>query len=125
MGDPATLKALFLGEMWRGRDNLRATWRGPRDLRHLRSALIPLFHAAAIPVVVAALLPWRGGPHVRVAATVAVAAAGLSTARALAVARRTRGRGVGPLQAFAVAGVYDLGRATALVARAGHRTRRA
>jgi glycosyltransferase involved in cell wall biosynthesis len=41
-GDPRTLKALFYGELWRGRDNLRVTFSGPRTFRHLRSALIPI-----------------------------------------------------------------------------------
>ncbi len=41
-GDPRTLKALFLGELWRGRDNLRVTFTGPRTFRHLRSALVPI-----------------------------------------------------------------------------------
>ena len=41
-GDPSTLRALFFGELWRGRDNARVTWRGPRTLRHLRSMLIPI-----------------------------------------------------------------------------------
>jgi GT2 family glycosyltransferase len=39
-GDPQTVRSLFLGELWRGRDNLRVTFSGPRTLRHLRSALL-------------------------------------------------------------------------------------
>lgn len=30
-GDPATLRALFFGELWRGRDNLKVSLRGPLD----------------------------------------------------------------------------------------------
>ena len=41
-GDPQTVRSLFLGELWRGRDNLRVTFGGPKTLRHLRSALIPI-----------------------------------------------------------------------------------
>ena len=73
-------KALFFGELWRGRDNLRVTFSGPRTFRHLRSALVPIAdlaciagggaaHAAGHPVV--ALVSWalaagagrRSGPR--------------------------------------------------------------
>ena len=41
-GDPATLRALFRGELWRGRDNLRVSLRGPLVWRDLPSVIVPL-----------------------------------------------------------------------------------
>jgi glycosyltransferase involved in cell wall biosynthesis len=38
-GDPRSLRALFRGELWRGRDNLRVTLRGPLTWRALPSVL--------------------------------------------------------------------------------------
>jgi GT2 family glycosyltransferase len=32
-GDPSSLRALFFGELWRGRDNVKVTLRGPLTLR--------------------------------------------------------------------------------------------
>ena len=42
MGDPKTLRAIFWGELWRGRDNLRVSFRGPMALRDLPSVAIPV-----------------------------------------------------------------------------------
>ena len=42
LGDPRTLRALFFGELWRGRDNLKVSLRGPLTPRALPSVLIPL-----------------------------------------------------------------------------------
>lgn len=39
-GDPATLKSLFLGELWRGRNNLRVTMKGPITLRAILSLIV-------------------------------------------------------------------------------------
>ena len=41
-GDPATLWDLFRGELWRGRDNLRISLRGPLTWRGLPSVVIPI-----------------------------------------------------------------------------------
>ena len=41
-GDPRTLSDLFFGELWRGRDNLRVSLRGPWTLRTVPSALLPV-----------------------------------------------------------------------------------
>ena len=46
-GDPRTLGAVFTGEMWRGRDNLRVTLRPPMNLRSTLSALQPLVDGRA------------------------------------------------------------------------------
>ena len=120
-GDPKTLKALFFGELWRGRDNLRVTFAGPRTLRHLRSALIPI--AELILLIGAAGLMAAG--YVTFA-LVCVAAAFLPTAiRAVSIRQRLPRRGViASMQSLAFAVVFDLARAFAILARGSHRARR-
>lgn len=119
-GDPASLRALFLGELWRGRDNIRVTLRGPLTGRSLPSVMIPVVDLAALVVMAAA--PWTGRG--------AAVAAGLtfSAFAALRAVRMTLGGrpvSVRDLAAnLAVAATYDLARALSLVARATHRTRR-
>ncbi len=126
VGDPRTLTALFLGELWRGRDNLRATLRGPKDLRHLQSAFIPLIYLSAFAgLIVSTTFLLTSGRGLFLALGCASAMIGLSGLRALLIFRRARRRTPVHLgQAFPVAVVYDLGRALALIVRVGHRTRR-
>lgn len=122
-GDPRTLGALFLGELWRGRDNLRVSLRGPLTLRAVPGVVLPLLTLtllaalplAAVTALVASPLP------------LAVAAAALA---AIALVRTTvivrRGRLYQPLawaRSLAVAATFELGRALALLGRATHRTR--
>jgi hypothetical protein len=47
-GDPGTLKALFLGELWRGRDSLKVTLRAPLTLRSIPGVAIPLLTLASL-----------------------------------------------------------------------------
>jgi GT2 family glycosyltransferase len=121
-GDPRTLKALFFGELWRGRDNLRVTFAGPRTLRHLRSALVPIADLLCLVFGLFALL----AGHPLVAAGLWAAALVPSALKAAVMFRRQLHRGVASAaQAFAVAMVFDLARALALLARGSHRARRA
>jgi GT2 family glycosyltransferase len=120
-GDPASLGALFAGELWRGRDNLRVTLRGPRTLRHFRSVLVPIADLAAVALFVIALATGS----VLLATVAALVVIGLAALRASVMIRRD----VAPTlihggQALAVALVYDAGRAAALVMRGNHRLRR-
>lgn len=120
-GDPTTLKALFYGELWRGRDNLRVTFRGPRSLRHFRSALVPVGELYCLKVSVVALL----FGSVSLAALFLVAALMPSAIRAAGIVRRQLQPGVvAALQALTVAVVFDLARALALIVRGSHRARR-
>jgi GT2 family glycosyltransferase len=136
-GDPATLRALFLSELWRGRDNVRVTLRGPLTLRALPSLVIPLGNLAAllgaIPLALLGRNPlWLllpvltlGGSTVLRAVRMAADAQGSEedTARRLKPARyREKSRVL--LENLAVAGVYELARAVALLVRASHKTRR-
>ncbi|MBI1875759.1 MAG: glycosyltransferase [Acidobacteria bacterium] len=128
LGDPATLGHLFRGELWRGRDNLRVSLRGPWSWRALPSIAIPIIDLAMVPLALVGLVlaPLRGtagGSLTLVTVALAVMLA-LVSLRVAAMSRRARlsVRGLG--QAFAVAAVYDAARALALVARAPHRTHR-
>jgi hypothetical protein len=125
-GDPRTLRALFLGELWRGRDNLRVTLRGPLSLRALPSIVIPLAILAGLSAVVVGIVFWPfvGWP---VATTGAALVSALVATRASVLlgrvsdAERTVRTAV---EAILVGGVYDLARAFALVARPSHDLRR-
>lgn len=126
-GDPATLGALFQGERWRGRDNVRVSFRRPLQWSALPSALVSLVDAAMIGVaaagLVAALIAPRWGLLVALlAATIITAGAGVRVLRAMARDRAPRSASI--LQVFVVACVYDFGRACAVLTPAPHRTSR-
>lgn len=123
-GDPRTLRELFKSELWRGRDNLRVSFRGPMSWQGLPSAVIPVVDAVMVGIAPAGLLAaWAGWrPGLAIAATasgVILGAAALKVIRA--VVRNRSFRPVDMLQTFVVACVYDLGRALALVTRVPHR----
>lgn len=121
-GDPRTLKALFFGELWRGRDNLRVTFAGPRTFRHLRSALIPI---AQLGLLIAGVALLAAGQWLLSALALAAAFAPAAV-RAAVMRRRQLKRGLmASAQALAVAIVFDLARALAILARGSHRARRA
>lgn len=117
-GDPATLRALFQAELWRGRDNLRAGLRGPITLRGLPSMVIPVLDLAWLVLAFGGLFAAPAGLALTASAPVGIGAfAALRASRMIAV----RGGGpVGAVQALTVAYVYDLARALALVWRAPH-----
>ena len=123
-GDPKTLRDVFKSELWRGRDNVRVSFRGPIVWRGLPSAVIPLVDlmmcVTAMLGVVAAGAGWTPGLIVAVAAVVVfLAAAAVKVVRA--VVREPGAGWTGLCQTLAVACVYDLARALALIARAPHR----
>ena len=122
-GDPRTLGEVLTSERWRGRDNLRVTFRRPISWASVPSAIVPLVQTmfiglAAIGLIVAA-------SNIPVGASLMLAAlAGFGAATALRVVRalmRGRDRGVGLAPAFVVAAVLDIGRALALLSKAPHR----
>lgn len=121
-GDPRTLKALFFGELWRGRDNLRVTFRGPRSVRHFRSALVPIGELYCLKGgIVALFFGWPG-----LALGFLLVALVPSAIRASGIVKRQISPGVlAAVQALTVAVVFDLARALALVMRGSHRARRA
>lgn len=123
LGDPSTLRALYFGELWRGRDNLKVTLRGPITARALPSLLIPLVNLAALVAIPVGLASWPWGGKIAVVAALLV----LMGATALRVTRMAFNAGGGLseiLQDVPVAFVYELARALALVTKATHKTRR-
>jgi len=125
-GDPSTLWEVLTSERWRGRDNLRVTFRRPVVWASVPSAIVPILQTIfmALAVVGLALLPGqpRVGGGVLLGALVAFAA-GTATRVIRAAFRGGAGR-VELLPVFLVASVFDLGRALALVTRAPHRAER-
>jgi GT2 family glycosyltransferase len=120
-GDPKTLKALFFGELWRGRDNLRVTFAGPRTFRHLRSALVPIADLACLAAGIVSL----GTGKPAIAAGFWLVPLVPAAVKAAFIVRRQLRRGVvAAAQALAVAVVFDLARALAILARGSHRARR-
>src|SRR5262249_52970008 len=61
-GDPSTLGELFRGELWRGRDNVRTTIRGPLTLRSLPSLAVPVANLLLLTIglIGASAAPWLG-----------------------------------------------------------------
>jgi len=123
-GDPASLRAVFRGELWRGRGNMAVTLRGPWTARALTSLAIPVFNLMCLILVAGGAIgwPWTGSlPFV-------VGLAGLGATLAVRVLRMTSGSrmslGAELAGTAAVASAYELARALALVFRATHQTRR-
>jgi hypothetical protein len=122
-GDPDTLRAVFLGELWRGRDNLRASLRGPVTVRSMPSVAIPIVSLALLVSAVLGvfMLPWDGAPLLMLGVLgflfLSLCRAGRMTCKANRGVIREFGANL------AVACVYDCARALALVAKVGHRTR--
>jgi GT2 family glycosyltransferase len=122
-GDPRTLRAVFAGELWRGRDNLRVTFRRPLNLRSTLSALQPLVTVLALAAAVLLMLAdWRHLLRYAGAAVAFVLLASLPRTTQMIV--RGADRSLAAFgQCLAVALAFDLGRAAAIVLRARHRTR--
>jgi hypothetical protein len=125
LGDPQTLRALFTGELWRGRNNIRISLRGPLTWRDVPSLAIPIVDLACVVLgTLGVLMAARGGLLVTLAALATIGA--LSSLRALRILMARRA--FAPLaiaQSFAVASAYDVARALAIVLRTGHGARRA
>ena len=133
-GDPRTLRALFFGELWRGRDNLRVTFSGPRTFRDLRSAMVPIADLGVIAGGGAAMLVGYPPVALLLWSLALVPAA----ARATTIVRKRIGKRAGDfepgrsvvqvsrnaIQAMAVAVVFDFARALAILARGSHHARR-
>jgi glycosyltransferase involved in cell wall biosynthesis len=127
-GDPQTLADLFRSELWRGRDNLRVSFRPPVVWAELPSAIVPIVDAALVATALLGIIGifagWPRGLLVTSAAALALTAtAWLKVIKAATRKRGTwsQGRCAALLQMFVVACVYDLGRALALVVRVPHR----
>jgi glycosyltransferase involved in cell wall biosynthesis len=119
-GDPRTLRHVFFGELWRGRDNVRVSLRRPRSWRTLVSAAIPVFNLIALGALVIGVLSGAGlGLTIAALATLFVVAV-VSLRTSLMVG----GESGNIPRAFAVAAAYELGRALSLAGRFGYGGRR-
>lgn len=120
LGDPPTLRALFFGELWRGRDNFKVSLRDRLTVRSALGLTVPLVYLVAMATLVFGIVAAPLG-----ALAMALVLSGLVLLRAARMLRRDRR--ITPrllLQALAVAVTYDVARSFALVTRAGHGLRR-
>lgn len=119
-GDPQTLKVLFLGELWRGRDNLRVALReGWRDV-FSPSVAMPIMTLVGSVVFVGSIVLGRLQLGLAAASLIIAVVA----ARAIAMAATAPFSSPSDLvRIVAVAGTYEIARGLALVARVGHATR--
>ncbi len=122
-GDPATLRELFFGELWRGRDNFRVSLRPPVTVRNLVGLGVTVAELLLLALAAAGLatIGLFGGPIAAVALIGIAALACLQSVRMLRSGAPIRFADVP--QTFTVAGVYGVARALALVVRAPHRMR--
>ncbi len=121
-GDPRSLGAIFRGELWRGRDNLRVSLRGRLSARALPSIAIPMLDILALAGILSGLV-LQAWWIVAAAASCFAFLAALRSARILV--NLSQPRALDPIRAFAVAVAYDLGRSIALLVPASHAVRRA
>jgi GT2 family glycosyltransferase len=123
LGDPSTLRALFVGELWRGQNNWQSTLRTPLSLKSIPSLAIPVAQLGLMILIPVGLLV--GAPWGRVLALAALGA--IVAASALRAARMVRNgepwTAADGLRALSVALTYDVARALALVWRAKHHRR--
>jgi hypothetical protein len=123
-GDPATLSAVVRGERWRGRDNLRVSFRDRVTWRGAPSTSMPLIDL----LLMAAAMAGIGSMTAAGVRAALLAVGGFVLLAAIRPARALARRGGGLLafvQTLAVSCAYDLGRALALVLPDGYRARRA
>ncbi|MGB5160106.1 MAG: glycosyltransferase [Thermoanaerobaculia bacterium] len=124
LGDPETLQQVFMGELWRGRDNLKVSLRGPLRWQDLPGILFPVANLGFIAAaVLGALAAPIGGWLV-----FGLGCGGfctLSALRSLRILRQSRLIGWRQAhQAFVVASIYELARSLALIWRVDHHRNR-
>jgi hypothetical protein len=126
-GDPGTLRDLFNSERWRGRDNLRVSFRQPIVWSAIPSAVQPILDAILLVTGVVGLLGWlagRGGGLIAVSVALLMLVGGAFLKVLRAAGRGNTRSNVGVLQALVAACVYDVARAVALFTRTPHRSTR-
>ena len=124
-GDPATLKNLFLGELWRGRNNFRVTMKGPITLRALLSLAIPALNLLGIILTLIGVFMQLGDmsfglPVILSGILFVIAPAVL---RCIHMSLGNMGL-LSIIENFAVAATYNTARALALVIGVSYNTRR-
>jgi hypothetical protein len=123
-GDPKSLKQLFKSELWRGRDNLLVSLRGPLTMRDAPSIVGPILLLACmavLPVAVGLALYRSPLPLVALLCVAMFPTIG----RAALILRRTGDASLAvATQALSLAATYDVARALAMVIRKEHRRAR-
>jgi glycosyltransferase involved in cell wall biosynthesis len=124
-GDPSTLRRLFFGELWRGRDNLRVSLRGALSWREIPSSAIPIVQLACLAGIVSgAMWSLRSRWALAAAGVAGAILLALTGLRAIRMAMNARPRPWWRFGAYCcVALVYDVTRALALVMHRGHHRR--
>lgn len=123
-GDPGTLRDLFKSELWRGRDNLRVSFRHPIMWTAIPSAVLPMVDAALLAAAIGGVLAFLSGWSVGVYAVFAALFLFLCGAliKVMRAASRVGGTtSVNIVQTLVAACVYDVARALALFTRTSHR----
>jgi hypothetical protein len=116
-GDPATLRAVFFGELWRGRDNLRVSLRPPISASSLPSIVIPIVNLTCAAAVIVALLVGSSLTALSAAGTI-LGLSGLRASRMLS--RLSALTPADPVRALLVALVYETARSLAVTMPAPH-----
>jgi len=122
-GDPRTLWEVLSSERWRGRDNLRVTFRKPVAWASVPSAVVPVIHVLFMALAVVGVELLGTSPQLG-AILIGSAVAGFVAGTAVRVMRaavREAAVRASLVRAFVVASFLDAGRALALVTRAPHR----
>jgi GT2 family glycosyltransferase len=125
LGDPRSLREVFVSERWRGRDNLRVSFRLRPTLRDAPSIVLPLAGAGltifGCAALVAALATGRRAWWLAGLAGLAVFAT--AALRGLRMIYSDRISSADWPKAYAVALAYESGRAASLLWPASHRHR--
>lgn len=125
-GDPATLKSLFFGELWRGRNNFRVTMKGPITLRALLSLIIPILNLSGLLLILAGIFLQLSGMALGLLALLSGIFLIIAPATLRCIYMSSDNRSLLSIsENFAVAVTYNLARALALVVNVSHNTRRA
>ena len=123
-GDPRTLWEVLTSERWRGRDNLRVTFRKPVVWGSVPSAIVPVVHVSLMALAVMGVAMLGASPRAG-AAMIAVAVVGFAAGTSMRVIRAALRQSAvrwSFLAGFVVAAFLDAGRALALVSPAPHRS---
>jgi len=120
-GDPATLAALFFGELWRGRDNVRVSFRRPFALRELKGLVLSaaMLLSVGTAVVLTLSAPWIGWyPGLAMWALASL----VPVPRTCRMLRCLPATWI--VKAYVASAVYELARALALVLKLPHHRQR-
>jgi hypothetical protein len=125
-GDPATLKNLFLSELWRGRNNFRVTMKGPITPRTILSLIITALNLPGLVLIFTGIIMQLAGMRLGLPTLLSGVFLILAPAVLRCVYMFRSGMGLlAVFENFVVAATYNLARALALVVNVSHNTRRA